>query len=260
MNLVVFIKQVPDNTKTQVGDDGVIPESAPMMMNPYDEYALETALRLKEASSGHLTVISMGSPSAKEIVKKAVAVGADQAFIVADDALEGSDSSGAAHVLAQAVKTLVPEHNVLVFGQNALDTGSGQTGPKVAELLNIPSLSFCKNAEADGNNLTVSRETEVGTEKHSMTAPAVICMMKCDYELRGSNIKGVMKANKTDIPIKTLADLGVDTAKVGSAGASTVMVKTWKRPAKSNGKVIDGSDAGQAVNELVNYLKESKVL
>ena len=259
INIAVFIKQVPDNTKLQFNEIGPVLEGVSMMLNPYDEYALETALRLKEAGGegSTLTVISQGASSAKEIVKKAIAVGADQAFLINDAQLEGTDSTGAAKVLNQAVKTLVPEAQVLIFGQASLDSASGQVGPKVAELMNAPSLTFCKNAELNGDKLTVHRESEAGIETHEMDLPAVICMMKCDYELRGSNIKGVMKANKTPIPEKSLADLGLDASTVA---ATTTITKTWKRPDKVGGKVIDGADAPAAVGQLLEYLKESKIL
>lgn len=259
MNIVVFLKQVPDNTKLQFNESGPVLDGVSMMMNPYDEYALETALRLKEAAGegSELTVMTMGASSAKEIVKKAIAAGADQAFIINDAQLENTDSTGAAKVLQQAVATLVPDAKVLVFGQASLDSASGQVGAKVAELMNAPSLSFCKNAELSGDALKVDRESEAGIETHEMSLPAVISMMKCDYELRGTNIKGVMKANKTQIPEKTLADLSLDASAVSGA---TQVVKSWQRPEKSGGKVVDGADAKAAVNQLLEHLKEAKVL
>lgn len=258
-NIVVFIKQVPDNTKLQFNETGPVADSAPMMMNPYDEYALETAIRLKEAAGGDatLTVVSLGVQSAREVIKKAIAVGGDQAFLISDDALSNTDSTATAKTLAQAVKTLAPDFDVLVFGQAGLDTAAAQTGPKVAELLDLPSLTFCKNVELGDGALKVTRESDSGNEVHEMQLPGVLCMMKCDYELRGSNIKGVMKANKTDIPVKSLADLGMDA---GTVQPVTTVAKTWKRPEKEGGKVVDGADAKAAVDQLIAYLKESKVL
>lgn len=256
MKIVVFIKQVLDNTKLKFNDGQPMKEGVPMMMNPYDEYALETALRLKEQAGGDstVTVISLGAQNAKDIVKKAIAAGADEAFLVSDDQLSDADSTAVAQALAGAVKTLAPDFKVLVFGQMALDDAAAQTGPKVAELLNLPSVTYGKNAQLDGETLQVFRETERGTEEVAMQLPGVACMMKCEYELRSSNIKGVMKANKTDIPLKSAADLGVTPA------SSTRTVKTWQRPAKSGGKVIEGTDAKGAVNQLLEYLKEAKIL
>lgn len=262
MKIVVFIKQVPDNTKLKFDESGPVRDGVPMMINPYDEYALETALRLKDQAGGDstVTVITLGAASAKEIVKKAISYGADDAFLLSDDAFADSDSTAISFALAQAVKSLVPDFHVLIFGQQSLDDAVGQTGPKLAEWLNLPSLTFCKNAEVSGDALKATRETERGIETYEMTLPGVLCMMKCDYELRNSNIKGVMRANKTEIPVKSAQDLGVDSGKVGASGSPTTVARTWQKPPKSGGVVIDGSDPKVAVGKLVDYLKEIKVL
>jgi electron transfer flavoprotein alpha/beta subunit len=262
MKIVVFLKQVPDNTKLKFNDQGPVMEGVTWMMNPYDEYALETALRLKEKAGGEATVtlLSLGDGSAKEIVKKGISYGADAAFLLNDPAFSGNDSQANAYALSQGVKQLLPDAQVLVFGQQSLDDVCGQTGPMVAEYLGLPSLTFCKNADLNGGTLTAIRETERGVETHEAQLPAVLCVMKCDYELRSSNIKGVMKANKTEIPFKSAADLGLDVNKLGKAGASTQTTKTWKRPDKTAGKVIDGADPQAAVDQVLTYLKEAKVL
>lgn len=262
MKIVVFIKQVLDNTKLKFSDGKPVLEGVPMMINPFDEYALETALRLKEQAGGDstVTVLSLGAANAKDIIKKAIAAGADDAFLLSDAGFNDGDSTSNAYALAQGVKTQVPDAQILVFGQVALDDSAGQTGPKVAEILGLPSVTFGKNAELSGNTLKVTRESERGTEEYEMQLPGVVCMMKCDYELRSSNIKGVMKANKTEIPVKTPADLALEPALIGAAGSTTRVEKTWQRPAKTGGKIVDGSDAKTSINLLLDYLKESKVL
>lgn len=262
MKIVVFIKQVLDNTKLKFSDGKPVLEGVPMMMNPFDEYALETALRLKEQAGGDatVTVISLGAPNAKDVVKKAIAAGADDAFLLADSAFLDGDSIATARALARATQALAPDAKVLVFGQLALDDAAGQVGPMVAELLEMPSVTYGKNAQLNGDKVKISRETERGTEDVELQLPAVACMMKCDYELRSSNIKGVMKANKADIPLKTPADLGLDVSIIGVAGSLTKVAKTWQRPAKAGGKVVDGADPSAAINQLLDYLKEAKVL
>lgn len=262
MKIVVFIKQVLDNTKLRFSDGKPVLEGVPMMINPFDEYALETALRIKEQAGGDstVTVLSLGAPNAKDIIKKAIAAGADHAFLLSDAAFTDGDSTATARALAKGVQSLVPDASILVFGQMALDDAAGQVGPMVAELLELPSVTYGKNAELAGNSLKVFRETERGTEEVSLQLPAVACMMKCEYELRSSNIKGVMKANKADIPVKTPADLSLEPALAGVSGSMTGIAKTWQRPGKSGGKVVDGSDPTAAINQLLDYLKESKVL
>ncbi|MGE0201170.1 MAG: electron transfer flavoprotein subunit beta [Candidatus Melainabacteria bacterium] len=239
-----------------INDSGPVLEGAPMMLNPYDEYALETAIRLKEAAgeSATLTAVSIGAPGAKEILKKAIAVGADSAVLVSDPALNGIDSAAASRVLQTVIMKDVPDAKVIFCGQSALDDASGQTGARIAALLDRPALTFCKEATLNGDGLNVVRESEQGLETHSMQLPGVVCVMKCDYELRGSNIKGVMKANKADIPTRTLADLGVDVAPV------LTLMDSRKRPAKTEGKKVDGSNPAEAVNALMTYLREAKIV
>lgn len=262
MKIVVFIKQVLDNTKLKFSEGKPLMDGVPMMMNPFDEYALETALKIKEQAGADatVTIVSMGPPSAKDMIKKAIAAGADQAILLSDNAFDGGDSTATAYTLAHAVQSQIPDFKLLVFGQMALDDASGQTGPKVAEILRLPSITLGNNAQLKGDILTVDRETERGAEVLEMNLPGVICMSKCDYELRSSNIKGVMKANKTEIPLKTSADIAVEANLIGAVGATTQVVKTWQRPAKQSGKIIEGSDPKVAVNELLGYLRESKIL
>lgn len=260
--IVVCLKQVPDNTKVDqaaLSGQSAIPRSGvDMMMNPFDEYALETALRLKESfgDGASITILSLGDDSVKNVVKKAIAAGADAAFVVNDPAVLQADPAGRATALSAAVKSLVPDAHVMLFGQASLDDGMAQTGPMTAELLNWPSVTACKGAEGNGDALTATRVTERGVETHQVNLPAVFCMMKCDYELRSSNIKGVMKANKTQIPFKTLADIGATLPEpvltVSSLDA---------RPAKSAGTVVeaDGNAAG-AASQLVEFLKQHKAL
>ncbi len=266
MNIVVFIKQVPDNTKLkseQLGEKGIPREGVDMMVNPFDEYALETALRLKEAGGegSKISIISLGSDSTKNIVKKALAAGGDEAFLLTDPVFLEGDNTATARALANAVKTLISDPQLLIFGQASLDDATSQTGPKVAELLGYPSLTACKSTEVTGENtLKVMRETERGVEFHEITFPGVLCMMKCDYELRTANIKGVMKANKTQIPVKTPEDLGLSTEQTGVSGSTTTLTRLWQRPEKTEGVKVDGADAPAAVGQLMDFLKAQKVL
>jgi electron transfer flavoprotein beta subunit len=152
---------------------------------------------------------------------------------------------------------------VLVFGQNSLDELDGQTGLKVAELFNAPCVTRCKQTDWKGDHLVASSETSAGIESHevrfSAGQPAVICVMKCDYELRGSNIKGVMKANKADIPVKTIAELAL-TQDAAVDSALTKVLKTAPRPAKTAAKIIDGSNPQLAVKSLIEELKIAQMI
>jgi electron transfer flavoprotein alpha/beta subunit len=259
MKIVVFIKQVPDNTRLRFQDGQLVTEGIPVMMNPFDEYALETAIRLKEQAGGEsdLTTISLGGAGVKETLKKAIAAGADQGVLLSDPLFEGGDSATVATALAAAVRKQIPDFDVLVFGQAALDDAAAQVGPHVAALLAVPSLTFVNKAILENGQLLLSRETIRGLEEWRLDGPGALCVMKCEYELRSSNIKGVMKANKADIPIFSAADLDLDATILKP---KTTLVKSWQRPAKSEGKVIDGTDAQAAVAQLLDYLHEAHLV
>jgi electron transfer flavoprotein alpha/beta subunit len=259
MKIVVFIKQVPENTRLRFQDGQLVTEGIPSMMNPFDEYALEMAIRLKEQIGGDasVTAVSLGVPNVKETLKKAIAAGADAGLIVSDRLFDG-DSATVSLALAAAVKKQIPDFGILLFGQLALDDAAAQVGPRVASLMNIPSLTLVKNAEFQGGNtLKITRETLLGIEDWTLEGPGALCVMKCDYELRSSNIKGVMKANKAEIPTLNAADLGLDTV---ALSAKTTVLKSWQRPAKSEGKVIAGENAASAVTQLMEYLHTIQVI
>lgn len=260
LNIVVCFKQVPDNTKLRVEEvASTLPtDGVTMMANPFDEYALETALRLKEAAGdgSAVTLVTIGHESAKNVLKKAIAVGADGGFILNDADLLAADNSAQSEVLAKAIPQLVEGANVVVCGASALDTAAGQTPGQLAEGLGWASLTNAKAVSLAGDELSVERVSDLGVETHQLPTPAVISMMKCDYELRASNIKGVMKANKTPLPTKSLAELGID---LPSSKVSTVSLTP--PPEKGAGQTIDATtDVDGAVAQLVAALKDRQLV
>jgi electron transfer flavoprotein beta subunit len=257
MHVVVCIKAVLDNTKMTFNVATGQPEASGTIMSPYDEYALETALRLKTTlgeTETPLTVLSLGGSAAKEVLKKAIAAGADTAFWLNDPALSHVDSVGTATALAAAIQKHVPDAAVVFCGQVALDTGAGVTGAMLAHQLGWSCLSYAKGVESvASDHLVVTQETEAGVAQQQVRLPGVVCTIKCDYELRSANIKGVMKANKTPIPELSVADLGLSPeALVPVANVTSIS----ERPAKPAGQVVDGSDPNQAVDALVAYFKQ----
>jgi electron transfer flavoprotein beta subunit len=256
-DIVVFLKSVVDNTRLKIGPDGPVLQGAERMMNPYDEYALETGIRLKEAAGegSTLTALSLGDTATRDMLKKAIAAGADQAVLVETPEASGWDAPTRAFVLAQAAKHVASDAAVLLFGQTSLDGMDGLTGPMVAEILDRPSVGYVKAAEWTESGLIVSKDSELGLERLQVVVPAVLCVMKCDYELRGSNIKGVMKANKATIPSLTLAELSVNTVAPGAS-----IGKVYARPGKSEGKKVAPDSTAQAVDGLMTYLADAGVI
>jgi electron transfer flavoprotein alpha/beta subunit len=263
MNIVVCLKQVPDTAHLKFdSNDQLAADGIENVMNPFCEYAIETAIRLKEAHEGSkLTAICMGPAPAKEVLKRAIAMGADEAFLLSDNAFSGADGWATGYTLCTAIKKLVPDFNLVILGQFATDGMTGITGPAMAEFLDVPSITFSKKIELkDANTITVHRETEKGTEVYEMSMPGVVCMMKCDYEARIPSIKGVMKANRTEIPTVDLAGLGLTVEQVGAKGSTTTVDSVWRKPKKHGGVKVDGSDPQQAVGQLIAFLREQKIM
>lgn len=263
MNIVVCIKHVPDTAHLKFDPEkGIIQDSIEYIMNPFCEYAVETALRLKEAKEGSkVTVISLGQAQAKEALKRAIAMGADEAYLLSDPAFVDGDDWATAYTLSTAIKKLVPDTDLILLGQQALDVMTGMTGPALAEFSGLPSVTLTKNVEVkDDRTLKIHRETPQGVEVYEMTLPGVISVMKCDYEPRIPAIKGVMKANRTEIPVVDLAGLGLSDDQVGIKGSPTMIVSAKTKPKKQGGMKVDGSDPQAAVNQLIGFLREQKVL
>lgn len=261
MDVVVFLKQVFDNTRMTVDAQGQIAPSSPKMMNPLDEYALEQALGLKDADpSLKLTVVCASADAgAKEMLKKAIAAGADQAVLITDESVLALDGLSRAKLLSAAVATLAqkaligPEAQALfLFGNQALDTGAGETGPAFAALKGIASLAQVRDVTLDSENpgcVQAKRADSDGVESHRVALPCVLTAIKGGKELRSSNIKGVMRANKTEIPVWGINDLGLSEA-IGALRP----IETLPREAKPSGQTLNAASATEAAEAIVQYL------
>lgn len=263
MNIVVCVKQVPDTANLKFDSQGNIQtDGLENMMNPCCGYAVENAIRIKEASDGNkVTVFTIGPAQSKEVLKRALAMGADEAYHLSDAVFMGGDSIAAGYTLAEAIKKYVPDFNLIFCGQFTDDEMAGVTGPAIAEYLNIPSLTICNKVEVkDASTVTVHRESSQGMEVHEMTLPGLVCFANSEVEPRIPSIKGVMKANRTEIPSVELAALGVPAEKVGIQGSPSKVMEKWRKPRKEGGRQVEGSDPQEAVSQLIAFLKEQKVM
>ncbi|HQW35131.1 MAG TPA: electron transfer flavoprotein subunit beta/FixA family protein [Thermoflexales bacterium] len=214
MNIIALVKQTPDTAKLSKTLNGMqlMADGQPRIVNPWDEYALETALQLKEKHGGKkVTALSVGKPEAIEALRTAVAMGVDEAILVSDPALANADSLGTAHALAAAIKK-IGAFDVIVAGRNAIDGGTGATAVQVAALLGLPMVSFVsalKNVNAAGKSLTVVRAVDGGRETVTTQLPCVMSVVKDIAEPRYPSFMGIRKAAKAPIPTWTLADLGM---------------------------------------------------
>jgi electron transfer flavoprotein beta subunit len=235
-------------------DNTVDRESANNVINEMDEYAIEEALKLKEAHGGEVTILTMGPERASESIRKALSMGPDKAVHVVDEALHGSCALATSKVLAAAVKTL--EADLVIAGSESTDA-RGQVMPHMlAERLGVAALTGARKLTVDGASLTVERQTEEGYEVVTASTPAVVSVWDTINEPRYPSFKGIMEAKKKQVQTLTLADLGIEAGEVGTAGASTTVVEAAKRPPRQGGTRV--TDEGEGGVKLVEYLATEK--
>ena len=257
MNILVFVKQVPDTeTRIQIQNGAVDTTSVKWVANPYDEYAIEEALRIRERlGAGKVTVVSLGPDRVKEAIKYALSLGADEGIHVKGDGVALDDPLSAATVLAAAATKA--GFDLILTGKHAVDQDYGATGAMLAELLDVPHVSVVVGLEIDAaaKSGRAKREVEGGSESVSFELPAVVTAQKGLNEPRYASLKGIMAVKKKVIPEWTLADLGVDAASVAPAGAALRTLEVTLPPPRAAGKMLEGEPA-DTVRELVRLLRE----
>ncbi len=255
MHAVVCIQQVPDTQELQVDfNAGAIKRGGvPLVVNPFDEFAIEEAVRLKEKHGGNVTAVTLGPPSADEALRTALAMGCDGAVHLLDEAFDGGDTWATAVALAKAVEK-IGDYDVLFFGKATVDGDTGQVAPRVAALLELPMLNFVAkidDIDFDANAVKVERLLEMGREVVRAPLPAAISVVKEINEPRYPSLLGIRKAKKVDVPTWDAAALGLDAESVGSAGSLCKMERLYQPPARASGEIVPGepADAAKAVAE-----------
>jgi electron transfer flavoprotein beta subunit len=258
LNSVVCISHVPDTeSRIKIAAGNKVDETGlKFIVSPYDEFALEEAIRLKEKSGGDVTVLTFGAERAQQALREALARGATKAMHVKGESAD-ADSLGIAKVLAAAIKSI--PHEVVFFGKQGVGTDNGLVGPMVAELLGYPQVNVVTHLEVADGTLTAHREIEGAEEVLDAPLPAVVTAQKGLNEPRYSSLKGIMAAKKVAIDTKSISDLGLDENDILK---QRVVVVSLELPAeKTGGRKIDGADAAAAAQEIVNYIRnEAKAL
>jgi electron transfer flavoprotein beta subunit len=265
LNIVVCTKQVPDTAATLKVDEGsnVSWGDAPLVINPWDEYAIEEALRLKEKHGGKVTVLSIGPEQAREALKQAVAMGCDEAILVWDQSLDGSDTLATSYILAQAIKK-IGDVDLVFFGKQAIDGDTGLVQGGTARRLGWPLLSFVSKIDAldpAAKTIEVDRLVEQGHQKVLSKLPAIITVVKEINEPRYPSFMNIRKASKLQIPTWDAASIGVEASKVGRANAAAQWTKIMPLPARSGNVEMIGGDSPQAIaSALADKLLAEKVI
>jgi electron transfer flavoprotein beta subunit len=257
MKIVVLVKQVPDSgaeRNLRAEDNTVDRASASNVINEMDEYAIEEALRLREAHGGEVVLLTMGPDRAAESIRKALSMGPDSAVHVVDDALRGSCALATSKVLAAAIAQLAAD--LVICGAESTD-GRVQVMPHmIAERLGVAALTGARKLTVDGTNLTIERQTDDGYELVAASTPAVVSVWDTINEPRYPSFKGIMEAKKKKVNTLSLADLGISPSDVGFDGATSAVVEHGRRPARQAGtKVADTGDGGL---KLVEFLVTEK--
>jgi electron transfer flavoprotein beta subunit len=261
---LVCIRQVPDTeTQIKIAPDGksIVADDIKWVMNPYDEFGVEEALRIKEKFGGEVTVVGLGPKRVTESIRTALAMGADKGILISDDALVGGDSLGTAKALAAAIKDL--EYDLIFTGQRGVDDDMGVVGAALAELLGIPQVSLATKVAVaeDGKSVTANRPVEGQVLVIESSLPALITAQKGLNEPRYASLPGIMKAKKKPLDEKGLADLGLDASEFGEGGSKVTVLEMTPPPAREAGKIIEGETPQEKAAELAKLLhEEAKVI
>ena len=251
MNIVACIKQVPNtDTTIKVRPDGsgIDQTGIEWVMNPYDEFGVEEALRLKEKFGGEVTIVSLGPARTLETIRIALAMGADRGIFINDPVFDNADAYVTAKALAAAIKSI--PYDIILCGQRAIDDDSGQVGAILAEILDIPQVTVVTKVDVNGNAIRVIRPIEGAQLLIESSLPCVITTQKGLNEPRYASLPGILKARKKPVEVKDAAGLGI------SIDVKAKVVKTLPPPVRSPGKIVDGDDPAAKARELVRLLRE----
>ncbi|MGV9103075.1 MAG: electron transfer flavoprotein subunit beta/FixA family protein [Candidatus Thorarchaeota archaeon] len=256
MKIIVPIKQVPEVAEVKIDPETntLVREGVPSILNPFDEFAVEAAIQLKEEYGGEVTLLTMGPPQAKDALYKALAMGGDKAVLLTDSAFAGADTWATSYTLAKQIKKM--DYDLVICGKQAIDGDTAQVGPEIAELLGIPQICYVRDLKLsdDEKHVIVHRETDEGYEVVKSKMPLLLTATKGLNEPRLPNIMGIMKAKKKPLEEVSFEDLGVDENEVGLKGSPTQVRKVFPPEKKKGGIKIEPETPEEGAKQLVEFL------
>lgn len=255
MKIIVCVKQVPDakDVRLDPQTNTLAREGVQSIMNPYDRHALETAVQLKEKHGGTVTVVSMGPPQAADMLRDAVACGADEAVLVSDRAFAGADTWATTYTLARAVRK-IGDFDLILCGKQAIDGDTAQVGPGLAWRLDIPFVSYVRKiSDVADTHLQLERLMDDGYDELEVDLPALLTVVREINEPRVPSLKGKMKAKKMEVMVYSAEDIGADPSCIGLAGSPTQVVKVFSPEVRGDRAMLTGSVEEQ-VDQLVERL------
>jgi len=266
MNIIVCIKQVidpeapPASFKIDAATNKVVlPADIPPVIDPYSEYALEAALKLKDTHGGKITAISLGTNLLSEVIKKPLSMGADELILLEDDAFADGDSWPTAYALAMAIKK-IDDYDLVLCGRQSADWDAGQVGSGIAEILNLPGITLARKIDISGDRATVERVTDDGYEIIETTLPALVTVSNEIGEPRYPTIRGIMTAKKREPIVWKPADIGIEPSQVGATGRRSRLIKLFQPFREGKCEIIDGETPEEAAVNLAQRLRQEKLL
>lgn len=256
MEVIVCVKQVPETTELKIdkNTNTLIREGVPGIINPFDMYALEEGIRLKEKHGGAVRALSMGPPQVKDSLKEAVAMGVDEAVLLSDRAFAGADTLATSYALAQGIRRM-GRFDLIICGKQAIDGDTAQVGPGLAEELGIPHVTYVRKIrEISPDTMVVERMTEGAYEAVRLPLPALITVVKEINEPRLPSLRGIMRAKKTEIIVWGAQDVAADPARVGLNGSATQVIRIFTPELAPRGEMLPGTVPEQ-VSALVARLR-----
>ncbi|MDD2527923.1 MAG: electron transfer flavoprotein subunit beta/FixA family protein [Lentimicrobiaceae bacterium] len=256
MKIIVCAKQVPDTTEIKINPQTgtLIREGVASIMNPDDKGGLELALQLKEQYDAHITIITMGPPQADAILREAFALGVDRAILLTDRKFAGADTLATSNALAGALRNL--EYDLIIAGRQAIDGDTAQVGPQIAELLDLPQVTYVEGLKYDGDKaLTIRRQTEEGYQLLETEMPCLITVLASGYEARYMPARGIVEAYGREVEIWGFDNIAVDESRLGLKGSPTRVHKAFSKGVKAAGEQFE-VEADEAVGIIISRLKQ----
>jgi electron transfer flavoprotein beta subunit len=258
MKIVVCVKQVPDTINVRINEKtGTMErEGVPTMVNPYDLYAVEEALKVKGQHGGEVMVLSMGPPQVQDALREVISMGVDDARLLCDREFAGADTLATSYTLARGLAR-IGEYDLIFCGKQAIDGDTAQVGPELAEHLNLPFIGFVRKIrEVRPGFICVERMTDDGGEVVESSLPAVVSVVKEINEPRLPSLRGKMKAKSFEAVTWSAADLEVDRERIGLKGSPTWVVRSFTPEPRGGGEILAGGDSAEIASKLAEKIRE----
>ena len=261
MHIIVLVKQVPDAAEVKINRETntLIRDGVPSIINPYDMYAIEEALRLREKHGGKVTAVTMGPPQAAEALKEAVSLGVDDVVLLSDRAFAGADTWATSYALAQGIRK-VGAFDLVIAGKQAIDGDTAQVGPETADMLGIPFVAYTRKIEkVESGQMVAERLMDEGYDVVETSLPALITVVKEINTPRLPSLKGKMKAKSLQVKPWTASDIGADPDRIGLKGSPTQVVRIFPPAPRGQREILTGTIEDQ-VAIVVKKLKEQSLI